>query len=358
MPVSLAELAADMADMEELVSQAKRPKVRAMLSEYLQSLRDEYMMRISGDQKVQPAATDGTPKSTGPDGTSAPALATSAASTLPPQPPPSVSGFDAPSQLPPVTAPPKRADPGPPPVRLPSTTAPVDDTIKWTTIPSFGWDQDTYGVDPNFVYVYIMSGVDGVGEAKERVTCDFTKRSFDLKILDFGGKNLRLRKDNLDKDIMPEESKVIVKKNRVTIKMKKPKGQYGHDSWLDLTQKRPNLDGKEKDPGSSLMDMMKDMYDNGDDTMKKTLGARSTHGALSPPRKHACHVDSSPSYWPPLLSAVQAKQCSSRSESRRWANLAVAMMTCECGWMLVSQTRQRLVVSSWHRSLPDASWRL
>ena len=43
---------------------------------------------------------------------------------------------------------------------------------------------------------------------------------------------------------------------------------------MDLTAKREKLDadGKEKDPGASLMDMMKDMYDNGDDTMKKTLG--------------------------------------------------------------------------------------
>ena len=38
-----------------------------------------------------------------------------------------------------------------------------------------------------------------------------------------GGKNLRLKKDNLDKQIVPGESKCIVKKNKVTIKMKKVK---------------------------------------------------------------------------------------------------------------------------------------
>ena len=42
---------------------------------------------------------------------------------------------------------------------------------------------------------------------------------------------------------------------------------------MDLVSKRPKTeDGKEKDPGSELMDMMKDMYDNGDDQMKKALG--------------------------------------------------------------------------------------
>lgn len=123
------------------------------------------------------------------------------------------------------------------------------------------------------MYVYCMSGLDGVGDIKDRVSCEFTKSSFDLKILGYNGKNLRLFKNNLDKEILPEESKAIVKKNKVTIKMRKPKGQYGSDHWSDLTQKRPALDGeKKKDPGDSLMDMMKDMYDNGDDQMKKTLG--------------------------------------------------------------------------------------
>ena len=41
-----------------------------------------------------------------------------------------------------------------------------------------------------------------------------------------------------------------------------------------MTAKRPKIDGDglKKDPGSDLMDMMKDLYDEGDDTMKKTLG--------------------------------------------------------------------------------------
>ena len=98
-------------------------------------------------------------------------------------------------------------------------------SVNYTSISSFGWDQDSYGTDPNFVYVYVMSGVDGVGEVKDRVTCDFTSSSFDLKIGGLNGKHLRLLKKGLEKEILPAESKVIVKKNRVTIKMKKAKGQ-------------------------------------------------------------------------------------------------------------------------------------
>ena len=71
------------------------------------------------------------------------------------------------------------------------------------------------------MYVYLTSGMDGVGEAKDRVSCDFTKDSFDLKIHDFGGKNYRLVKTNLDKEIIPSESKVVVKKNSIKITLRK-----------------------------------------------------------------------------------------------------------------------------------------
>ena len=119
-----------------------------------------------------------------------------------------------------------------------------------------------------------MTGMEGVGACKERVSCDFTKSSFDLKILDFNGKDYRLFKDNLDKDIVPEESKVVVKKNRITITMRKAKGKYGYDNWTDLSAKRPKgeADKAAADPGAGIMDMMKQMYDDGDDTMKKAIG--------------------------------------------------------------------------------------
>ena len=51
------------------------------------------------------------------------------------------------------------------------------DGVGFNPIPSFGWDQDEYGKEPNFVYIYVTSGVDGVGDIKERVSCDFKKDS-------------------------------------------------------------------------------------------------------------------------------------------------------------------------------------
>jgi len=99
-----------------------------------------------------------------------------------------------------------------------------------------------------------------------------------LRVLGFKGKNYRLRKDNLDKEIDPAASKIIVKKDKITIKMRKVKGTYGYDHWIDLVTKRgitgSGADSKsaDSDPGAGLMDLMKQMYDDGDDQMKKTLG--------------------------------------------------------------------------------------
>lgn len=97
----------------------------------------------------------------------------------------------------------------------------------FTSITAFGWDSGGY--DNPWVYVYVT--LEGVGEVKDGVTCDFTRDSFDLRVMGLKGKAYRLLKDNLEKDIVPEESKVIVKKDRVTIKMKKVKGDYSYETW-------------------------------------------------------------------------------------------------------------------------------
>jgi calcyclin binding protein len=76
------------------------------------------------------------------------------------------------------------------------------------------------------------------------------------------GKSYRLIKDNLDKDIVPDKSKFIVKKNKVIVKLQKVKGEYSYEHWANLTSKkgRDNTGASaKKDPSASIMDMMKDM---------------------------------------------------------------------------------------------------
>jgi len=52
------------------------------------------------------------------------------------------------------------------------------------------------------------------------------------------------------------------------------KGEYSYENWSKLVSNKPRSerDAKKKDPSAGLMDMMKDMYNDGDDNMRKVIG--------------------------------------------------------------------------------------
>ncbi|KAI3900528.1 hypothetical protein MKW92_043514 [Papaver armeniacum] len=118
--------------------------------------------------------------------------------------------------------------------------------LNYATLSSFSWDQDDEKVK---IYVS-LEGVD-----QEKVETIFKKMSVDLKFHD---------------EIVPEKSKVLVKPKRVVVTLyKASKG-----NWLDLHFKedklKPGLE-KERDPMAGIMDLMKNMYEEGDEDMKRTI---------------------------------------------------------------------------------------
>jgi hypothetical protein len=119
-------------------------------------------------------------------------------------------------------------------------------SVAYIPVESYAWDQGSY----NSPIVSVFVELDGVGNAKDRVQVEFSKQSFDFKVLDLDGKNYRLVKDNLEKDIIPSQSTFIVKKNKVVIKLQKVKGEYSYDHWTSLTakKKREEEDTSKKDP--------------------------------------------------------------------------------------------------------------
>ena len=140
---------------------------------------------------------------------------------------------------------------------------------KWNPVSSYGWDQSN-----KFVTVYV-SGLDGVGELpKENIVCSFEEDSFDLTVKDLNGKSYRLNVTNLDKSIDVKKSKIKVKSSRVNVMLRKVDGQYGPDHWTDLRSKQSKeaKNRLEKDPSAGIMDLMKDMYNSGDDKMRETIG--------------------------------------------------------------------------------------
>uniref|UniRef100_A0A2P2LNB5 Calcyclin-binding protein n=1 Tax=Rhizophora mucronata TaxID=61149 RepID=A0A2P2LNB5_RHIMU len=150
--------------------------------------------------------------------------------------------------------------PAPTPIST-GVKVPATSSVNYTTLASFSWDQDS---DKVKIYVSLE------GVEQEKIETEFRPMSFDIKFHDVQGKNYRLTVPKLNKEIAPEKSKVLVKPRRVIITLfKTSKG-----NWLDLHFKedklKPNLD-KDRDPMAGIMDLMKNMYDEGDDEMKRTI---------------------------------------------------------------------------------------
>lgn len=139
--------------------------------------------------------------------------------------------------------------------------------VEFVPIQTFAWDQSD-----NFVSVYVSEGLDNVQSSGAKVNCNFTEDSFDLTVQGLNGKSYRLARKGLDKNIQPAKSKFKVKADRVVLLLKKVPGTYGADHWTDLVPKRKRPKASADDPTAGIMDMMKDMYDSGDDQMKKTIG--------------------------------------------------------------------------------------
>lgn len=155
----------------------------------------------------------------------------------------------------------------------PVVAAPVPTSAKYVPVDRFSFDAGGY--NSQFVTLYIE--LPGVGSIdRKNVECNFTQNSFDLVVKDLDGKSYRLFKDNLEKDINPDKSKIVVKSDKIVVKLAKVKqSEYGgYDHWSKLTDnKKSKKDaGKKEDPQQSIMGLMKQMYDEGDDNMKKMIG--------------------------------------------------------------------------------------
>ena len=91
-----------------------------------------------------------------------------------------------------------------------------------------------------------------MGEAKDRVEANFSDNAFDLKVTDLKGKNYRLLKDNLEKNIVPSGCKCVVKSNKIVLKLQKVKGPHSYEHWNHLTAKKKASDAagksKKEDP--------------------------------------------------------------------------------------------------------------
>ncbi|KAL5222517.1 hypothetical protein ABZP36_027230 [Zizania latifolia] len=133
--------------------------------------------------------------------------------------------------------------------------------VSYVTLGSFSWDQDA---DKIKIYIFLE------GVEQDKVEATFKAMSVDVKFHDVKGKNYRCAIPKLNKEIVPEKCKVLVKPTKIVVTLyKASKG-----NWLDVHFKedkfKPSM-GKEKNPMSGIMDLMKNMYEEGDEDMKRTI---------------------------------------------------------------------------------------
>lgn len=132
---------------------------------------------------------------------------------------------------------------------------------------NYGWDQSD-----KFVKIYIT--LKGVHNVPENVTVNFTERSFSVLVKDLDGKNHEMTINNFLCPIAVEESSTKVKTDMVIVMCKKKTVK----KWECLTEVEKQTKDKDKssydenaDPGEGLMNMLKKIYSEGDDDMKRTI---------------------------------------------------------------------------------------
>jgi calcyclin binding protein len=122
--------------------------------------------------------------------------------------------------------------------------------------------------DSNDTAKIIVRDIDALSDAK--IEFEPTERSFSIAIHREGLPNLKLTVSPLKK-IVPGGCKFAVRGKTLTITLEKKK----KTTWTKLkktsTGIKKSAPKTKEDPNGALMDMMKKMYDEGDDEMKRTM---------------------------------------------------------------------------------------
>ena len=123
--------------------------------------------------------------------------------------------------------------------------------------------------------VKIMLFCDGVGSPpKEDIAVQFEPSSVVVEVRNLRGVTYRFARE-LKADIVPAKSKWTLSSNRVNLIVAKEKAEPWSSFERQKEPRMPKLD-KNEDPNVGLMKMMKQMYDEGDDDMKRTIAQAYT----------------------------------------------------------------------------------
>ena len=160
----------------------------------------------------------------------------------------------------------------------------------FTTISKYAFDTS----NEKYIKLYLTDGFDGIKSfSSSNIKSKFTKTSFDVCVLGWKNRNYRFSCVNLSKEIIPNDSYVKQTNSGLIVYLAKANKS---DFWDSLEKKKglfgnkdedgnPALD-KNKDPNQSLMEMMRDMYQNGDPEMKRMIAEAWTKSRDEQESKH------------------------------------------------------------------------
>ncbi|KAJ4462577.1 putative calcyclin-binding protein [Paratrimastix pyriformis] len=142
-------------------------------------------------------------------------------------------------------------------------------TIPWVDLKNFSWTQEN-----GFVEIYLeLANVGTVPTEHVHVTVQANAIGAVVEGLE--GKNYRFTQNPLCHPIDPAASLYRVRPNRIYFKLKKAKESEYWDSVQMRADRFSEALKKEKydysDPSKGLMDLMKNLYESGDDEMKRTI---------------------------------------------------------------------------------------
>ena len=140
-------------------------------------------------------------------------------------------------------------------------------SIKYKAIEKWAWDQTE-----THVRIYITSLPNLKSHAKDKIVLEHTNTSASVAVHDIDGVNYKIKFPKFEHEI--KSCRLSLKSNGFGLTMEKSEEKK---NWAELEYKRPIFERSEKDKRDKnvheqFFDMMKSIYDNGDEQAKESVG--------------------------------------------------------------------------------------
>jgi len=144
-----------------------------------------------------------------------------------------------------------------------------EESITYIPITTYSFENNS-----NNFKVFFTKGFENLKKhSPEKIQVEFKVNSLTVKIHDWEGKNLKFHCGNLHSEIKPENCTYKQSSSGLIVTLVKVKSEFWDslEKKASLVSKKPKEKANPDDPTGGLMDMMKEMYQNGDDNMKKII---------------------------------------------------------------------------------------